>query len=61
MIVIMVVMMMMVMKGGGDDYGGDDEGGGDDCNCQVMVEQGLASVLERRCGGGEHCCRFVSS
>jgi len=24
---------------------------------QVMVEQGLASVLERRCGGGHHCCR----
>ena len=35
-----------------EDVDGDGDG-----NCQVMVEQGLASVLERRCGGGEHCCR----
>ena len=25
---------------------------------QIMVEKGLANALERRCGGGEHCCRF---
>ena len=27
---------------------------------QIMVEKGLANALERRCGGGEHCCRFQS-
>ena len=26
---------------------------------QVMVERELALALERRCGGGEHCCRFL--
>ena len=25
---------------------------------QIMVERGLANALERRCGGGDHCCRF---
>ena len=25
---------------------------------QIMVEKGLANALERRCGGGDHCCRF---
>ena len=25
---------------------------------QIMVEKGLVNALERRCGGGEHCCRF---
>ena len=27
---------------------------------QIMVERSLANALERRCGGGEHCCRFQS-
>ena len=47
--VMVLVMVALMMIGGDGDY-----------NCQVMVEQGLASVLERRCGGGHHCCRFLS-
>ena len=47
----------------GDGGNGDSEVDGDYVGdlmqlLQIMVEKGLANALERRCGGGDHCCRF---